>query len=602
MSYASKSIYAALPRTQRGQPLVLGGDPKGKNFLYTNGNSVIIRNIETPSISDVYTEHSCQVNVAKYSPSGFYIASGDQSGKVRIWDTVNKEHILKNEFHPIGGPIKDIAWSPDNQRMVVVGEGRERFGHVFMSETGTSVGEISGQSKPINSCDFRPSRPFRVITGSEDNTIAVFEGPPFKFKMTKQDHTRFVQAVRYSPSGSLFASAGFDGKIYLYDGTSSDLVGEIGSPAHAGGVYGVAWSPDGKQLLSASGDKTAKLWDVETRQVVSEFVLGNSVEDQQVSCLWQGDYLLTVSLSGFINYLDINEPTKPLRVIKGHNKPITALTLSEDRTSIFTASHDGYVTTWNAETGENDRIEGAGHGNQINGMKAFDGTLYTCGIDDSLKQIDIEGKAYKPMNLKLGSQPRGMDILKEQNIIVSASVNEITVSKDNQKVSTLKVSYEPTSVACSPKGHVAVGGNMDSKLHIYELQGNDLNQIHELTHLGAVTDVAYSPDDKYLVACDAHRKVVLYSTDEYKLANNKEWGFHNARVNSVAWSPDSQLVASGSLDTSIIIWHVEKPAKHIIIKNAHAQSQVTRLSWVDNSTLVSVGQDCNTKLWTITPF
>lgn len=59
----------------------------------------------------------------------------------------------------------------------------------------------------------------------------------------------------------------------------------MGSPAHSGGVYGVAWSPDGKQLLTASGDKTAKLWDVETRQVVSEFVLGNTVEDQQVCCL-----------------------------------------------------------------------------------------------------------------------------------------------------------------------------------------------------------------------------------------------------------------------------------------------------------------------------
>lgn len=33
--------------------------------------------------------------------------------------------------------------------MVIVGEGRERFGHVFMVETGTSVGEISGQSKPL---------------------------------------------------------------------------------------------------------------------------------------------------------------------------------------------------------------------------------------------------------------------------------------------------------------------------------------------------------------------------------------------------------------------------------------------------------------------
>jgi len=51
-----------------------------------------------------------------------------------------------------------------------------------MAETGTSVGEISGQSKSINSCDFRPARPFRLITGSEDNTIGIFEGPPFKFK------------------------------------------------------------------------------------------------------------------------------------------------------------------------------------------------------------------------------------------------------------------------------------------------------------------------------------------------------------------------------------------------------------------------------------
>ncbi|KAG8240446.1 hypothetical protein J437_LFUL003160 [Ladona fulva] len=310
-------IFATLPRTQRGQPVVLGGDPKGKNFLYTNGNSVIIRNIENPAISDIYTEHSCAVNVAKYSPSGFYIASGDQSGKVRIWDTVNQEHLMKNEFQPIGGPIKDISWSPDSQRMVVVGEGRERFGHVFMADTGTSVGEISGQSKSINSCDFRPARPFRIVTGSEDNTVGVFEGPPFKFKKTKQDHARFVQAVRYAPAGNLFASAGFDGKVFLYAGDTADLVGEIGSPAHKGGVYAVGWKPDGTQLLTASGDKTCRLWDVETRSLISEFPMGTQVEDQQVSCLWQGQYLLSLSLSGFINYLDVNNPSKPLRIIKG---------------------------------------------------------------------------------------------------------------------------------------------------------------------------------------------------------------------------------------------------------------------------------------------
>ena len=52
------------------------------------------------------------MDVAKYSPSGFYIASGDKSGKVRIWDTVNKEHILKNEFQPSSNTAAVYAGPP----------------------------------------------------------------------------------------------------------------------------------------------------------------------------------------------------------------------------------------------------------------------------------------------------------------------------------------------------------------------------------------------------------------------------------------------------------------------------------------------------------
>ncbi|KAH8258684.1 hypothetical protein KR038_003934 [Drosophila bunnanda] len=596
-AYENKNIYATLPRTQRGQPIVLGADPKGKNFLYTNGNSVIIRNIENPAIADVYTEHSCAVNVAKYSPSGFYIASGDASGKIRIWDTVNKEHLLKNEFQPIAGPIKDISWSPDNQRIVAVGEGRERFGHVFMSETGTSVGEISGQSKPINSADFRPARPFRIVTGNEDNTVAVFEGPPFKFKMTKQDHSRFVQAVRYSPDGKFFASAGFDGKVFLYDGTSSKLVGEFGSPAHKGGVYALAWKPDGTQLLTCSGDKTCRLWQVESRELISEFVIGATVDDQQVSCLWQGEHLITVSLSGVITYLNVEDPSKPLRVVKGHNKPITVLGLSDDRSTIYTGSHDGVVTNWNSGNGTNDRITGTGHGNQINGIAAWGDFVYTCGIDDSLRQFSVEGNSYTDYVVKLNCQPRGLAILRSENIIALACIKELTLVQDQKKIFSLPIKFEASSIAVNADtSDVAVGGD-DQKLHIYSLKNGVLEPKTEMDHQGAVTDVSYSPDLKYLVACDAHRKVVLYSVDEYKPAHNKEWGFHSARVNTVAWSPNSLLVASGSLDTTIIIWSVTNPAKHTIIKNAHPQSQITRLVWLDNNTVISTGQDCNTKVW-----
>ena len=47
----------------------------------------------------------------------------------------------------------------------------------------------------------------------------------------------------------------------------------------------------------------------------SEFKKGTRIEDQQIGCLWQGDNILSLSVSGNINYLDRNNPDKPLRIL-----------------------------------------------------------------------------------------------------------------------------------------------------------------------------------------------------------------------------------------------------------------------------------------------
>ena len=95
MPYENLQTIAPLPPVERGRSFVLSGDPKGKNFVYCAGNSVVIRDIANPAIADIYTEHSAKTTVAKYAPSGFYIASADRSGKVRIWDTCNKGKLFK---------------------------------------------------------------------------------------------------------------------------------------------------------------------------------------------------------------------------------------------------------------------------------------------------------------------------------------------------------------------------------------------------------------------------------------------------------------------------------------------------------------------------
>lgn len=600
-------MFATLPRTERGRPIVLGADPKGKNFLYTHGNSVIIRDLANPEVADIYTQHSCPVNVAKYSPSGFYIASADKSGKIRIWDTVNAEHILKSEYQPISGPINDLAWSPDNQRIVCVGEGREKFGHVFLADTGTSNGDITGQSRPVNSCDFRPARPFRIITGSEDNSVAFYEGPPFKFKGTKTDHSRYCQSVRYSPDGNFWVSGGFDGKIFIYEGKESELIGEIqesgGKNAHGGGIYAVSWCNTSRSFLSCSGDKTCKIWDVETKKATTTFNLGNAVEDQQLGCLWSGNYMISVSLSGHINYLDPRTPEKPVKVVSGHNKPITKMIKGHDDSnpSLLTAGSDGRVVEWMATDGSTRVVTGEGHGSQVNGLvKTKPPQVQTVGIDDSMKTFDQNTVSYiSGSATKLKSQPRGLDC--KGDLTVITSVNGIMMVNNGEVVAETSVDYEASAVSILNNEEIAVGeGSSGHSVRIYGISGNTLEENKKITLTGPVTDLAYSPDGSYLVSADGNRKVTLFHVaNDYAKANPREWGFHTAKVNCVSWSPNSLFVASGGLDCSLIVWSVEKPEKHLILTSAHSQSQLTDVEWLDDKSIATCGQDGNVKIWDV---
>ena len=155
--------------------------------------------------------------------------------------------------------------------MIGVGEGKESFGHAFSFDALSSVGEITGHSKAINSVSIRQERPFRAATASDDMTVAFFTGVPFKYVKTITDHTRFVHSVVFSPNGDLLATAAADGKIFLYDGKTGDKVDELTASAentHSAGIFSLSWSPDSTQLLSSSADSSAKIWDVNAKSVV----------------------------------------------------------------------------------------------------------------------------------------------------------------------------------------------------------------------------------------------------------------------------------------------------------------------------------------------
>ena len=112
-----------------------------------------------------------------------------------VWDATQPEHLSKYEGKQLGGAIKDIAWNSESTRIAVAGEGNEKVVHAFMWDTGSSVGNMVGHMKAGNSISFRPIRPYRIVTGSEDHLVNLYEGPPFKLKRQIKEHTNFVNQV-----------------------------------------------------------------------------------------------------------------------------------------------------------------------------------------------------------------------------------------------------------------------------------------------------------------------------------------------------------------------------------------------------------------------
>lgn len=633
MSITIDQIFAAAPITTRGQPTPLSVDAKGERIAYAvqthsryppfhtiidastakltsapspsqqSGKSIFLRSIDDPSLSKQYTGHTTTTTVARFSPSGFYVASGDAAGTVRVWDAVEAVN-TKGEYHIISGRINDLAWDGDSARLIAVGDGRERFGACITADSGNSVGEVSGHSKQVNAVALRQQRPLRAATVSDDGSMCFLHGAPFKFAGKANDvHKGFVFGTAFAPNGELLVTVGADRKIQLYDGKTGEATKSLGEGVHTGSIFAVSWAKDSKRFVTASADQTVRLWDAESGENTQTWKLGEegvvSVGHQQVGVVWARDNLIiSLGLDGNLHYLEEGSTT-PTKSVQGHNKSITALGVGSDGTGkdIYTGSFDGRVCHWDTATGVGSVVDGQTHTNQVTQFATISGHTHSVGWDDTLRTVDEAAQTFTGSSTALPAQPKGVGA-SEGRIIVATAKGLAVYSKDHELLTELSTSYAPTALAAAGST-LAVGDAND--VRIYTLSGgNDLSETPTVlkNSSAAITTLAFSRDGAHLAAGNSQGKIVVFASADWSVATDR-WSAHTARVLSLAWNDAGTHAASGALDTHVYVWSLAKPASRVKALNAHKDG-VNGVAWAAGSSkVVSTGGDAAVKVWNV---
>lgn len=578
MSIALEKVIVSNPTTKRAFSTHLSYDKTRDRVIYPSGKCVVLR-----SLGDgedwVFNEHKYPVTVAKISPSGFYVASGDEAGNVLIWDCSQPEMILKSEFKILSNKINDLAWDADSKRIIAVGNGSDKYGHCFTFDSGNSIGEISGHSAQINSVAIKPTRPYSAFTVGDDSNVVFYKGPPFKFNQSnKSAHTNFIKMVKYSPDGKIVATVGVDRIVSLFDGNTGELTTTFKNLSN-GGIYGLDWVDDSKFII-AGADAYLRLVNIDG-SIIKEWNLPYKVENQFLGCCVAGDKYIAITLGEQLYVYHGDE----VNVIDAHQVAITALLNTS--TGLYTGSFDGKIIK---HAKDDVLIQGEAHQSLVVSIKESDGKIFSVSWDDELNIIN--GNLAKHIS-KLEKQPIDMKI-KEGKIVLLFS-NEIQIlDLDGKLTHTKSLDYDASAIDVSDK-FIVIADEKSYKVTIYSHDFSTLNE--SITLRGKPTCISISNDEQYMACGDVQGKILLFNLKDFTLITSR-WAFHTSRINSIDWSQDNKYCLTASLDTNIYVYSVEKPSKNIKFLNAHKEG-VNAVQWLEENKFVSAGQDSCIKYWTV---
>jgi len=364
---------------------------------------------------------------------------------------------------------------------------------------------------------------------------------------------------------------------------------------HSSMVVGVALGRDGGRAVSASADRTLKVWDLERGRELRTLA-GHSGPVYGVAVSEDGRRAVSASDDQTLKVWDL-EGGRELRTLEGHSAGVYSVAVSANGRRAVSASHDKTLKVWDLETGRELRTL-AGHSGPVWDVAVSrDGQRAVSASDDQTKVWDLEtGRELRTLVGHSGPV-YGVAVSEDGRRAISASEDQTL------KVWELEMGGELCTlnghsgwvrrVAMSEDGRRAVSASYDRTLRVWDLEtGRELRTL--VGHSGPVYGVAVSADGRRVVSASYDRTLKVWDL-EMGLELGALAG-HSDEVRGVAVSGDGRHAVSASYDMTLKVWDLET-GRELRTLTAHSSAVLGVAVSADGRRAVSASYDRTLKVW-----
>ncbi len=506
----------------------------------------------------------------RFSPQGRWLATGDTTSKICLWDTQTGQLAQTLKGHV--GWVASLAFSADDQTLVSVGVDYSM--RIWTLSTGQCDRVIKGHTSVVWDVAISPRG--IIATASDDATVKLWDLQGNCIR-TLTGHRGWVRSVSFSPEGERLATGSTDGTVRIWQVNNGECLQilEGGIPEGAGldapgpdapdiGAMGPVWSapfsPDGKWLAASGADKTIRLWQIATGRCLAVL---QGHKDQVWSVAFSPDsrWLVSASLDHTVRLWHLNTGSCR-RVLQGHRGQVFMVAVHPQGNAIASGSFDQTVKWWSPTTGQCLRT--------LQGYTNYVQTAAFCPEKSCLATGADDAKA------------------RLWNVETGACLSTL----DGHSGGIWSVAFDPAGTRLASAG-------MDQSIKLWDTQSGTCLQTLS-GQVGWIRAVAFSSDGRFLAGVGITPSVMVWDAKTGAFLRSLQG--HQTQLWALSFQSNSCLAATGGADKVIRLWDVET-GECLKILPGH-DDWIYSLAFVQPSEsagkatwLVSGGADKRVKLW-----